>query len=178
MFDHRPFVSIVAGAIAVAAQSLPAEADDLSALLVKRRCVVAAQLRAIHALPDPSDEQDRFLILSRVDAPQDYVQCHFADADRAMRCEAASGYFFDVPRTMHLPPPAIAALGHLGFSTDDAAPQNFTQTFSLAAEPDLDAVATLMLTALHVGYGVTAATRLDYSAPNAKALPRGCTPVG
>ncbi len=139
----------------------------LRELLAAQQCEVVDRLARIHATPNPADQQNRYLILSRADAPQDYVQCAFDQLDRHMLCEAASGYFYDVPRTMHLKPAAIAMLGLLGFSTDDDAPQNFRRSFPVADPPNLDAIAKLMLAALFVGYDVRADTALRFDAPDA-----------
>jgi hypothetical protein len=59
--------------------------------------------------------------------------------------------------------------------------ENFRQWIQLAADPDLDAVAKLMLTALYSGYSVRQNTVLTVTAPY--AMPHGilakdgCIPI-
>jgi hypothetical protein len=94
-------------------------------------------------------------------------------------CEAASGYYLNAPTeplTMHLPASAIDALGHLGFSTDDSQ-GNFRIDFDVAEPPDFDAIADLMLKALHDAYGADADTKLRFHAPYARRATAKCEPV-
>ena len=77
-------------------------------------------------------------------------------------CEAASGFYLNAaeePRTMYLPASAIAALGRLGFSTDNSQ-GNFRIDLDLTNPPDFNAIATLMLRALYDAYGARAQTKL------------------
>src|SRR5262249_49174338 len=94
-------------------------------------------------------------------------------------CEAASGFYYSKPgepRTMRLSPEAVAALGQLGFSTDDSA-GNFSIEFAVANPPDFNAIADFMLKALHDGYGARAETKLRFSAPFARRPTSKCIPV-
>jgi hypothetical protein len=91
-------------------------------------------------------------------------------------CEAASGYFLDEPRTMYLPRAAIAALGRLGFSTDDSK-SNFRIDLDVTTPPDFGALAELMLKALHAAYGVRARDMLEFDAPYAPDPAGDCVPV-
>jgi hypothetical protein len=57
----------------------------------------------------------------------------FAANRTTLLCEASSGYYHnrsDQPRTFYLSPAAIAALGRLGFSTDDSAGNSVTKPAS------------------------------------------------
>jgi hypothetical protein len=147
-------------------------------LLIQYRCPVVDRLQRIYEAAGPADDQDRFLIIDFPDRPQDYVQCVF-DSRTRMLCEAASGFFYDPPdrpRTYRLPADAIAALGRLGFSTDDSA-GNFQIWFDVADPPDFNAIADFMLKALHDGYGARADMKLDFNAPFAPHTTSKCIPV-
>jgi hypothetical protein len=63
-----------------------------------------------------------------------------------------------------LPPAALAALTKLGFVTDDAR-KNFPYERALGRSPDFDAIATVILIALHDAYGVRGETKLKTYAP-------------
>ena len=143
----------------------------MSALLARYRCKVTDRLRHAHDYGDPAVDEDRYLILSLPAHPGSYVQCVFEDRNTRFSCEAASGYFLepeDTPRTMRLKPEAIAALGRLGFSTVEHE-DDFHQTLAVPDGPDYAALATLMLTALHVGYDADARSRIEFDAPDAPA---------
>jgi hypothetical protein len=147
-------------------------------LLIQYRCPVVDRLQRIYEAAGPADDQDRFLIIDFPDRPQDYVQCVF-DSRTRMLCEASSGFFYDPPdrpRTYRLPADAIAALGRLGFSTDDSA-GNFQIWFDVADPPDFNAIADFMLKALHDGYGARADMKLDFNAPFAPHTTSKCIPV-
>jgi hypothetical protein len=147
-------------------------------LLIQYRCPVVDRLQRIYEAAGPADDQDRFLIIDFPDRPQDYVQCVF-DSRTRMLCEASSGFFYDPPdrpRTYRLPADAIAALGRLGFSTDDSA-GNFQIWFDVADPPDFNAIADFMLKALHDGYDARADMKLDFNAPFAPHTTSKCIPV-
>lgn len=147
-------------------------------LLVQYRCPVVDRLQRIYEANGPVADQDRFLIIDFPNRPQDYVQCVF-DSRTKILCEASSGFFFDAPdkpRTYRLPAAAIAALGHLGFSTDDAA-GNFRIWFDVADPPNFNAIADFMLKALHDGYGARADMKLHFNAPFAPHTLSKCVPV-
>jgi hypothetical protein len=96
-----------------------------------------------------------------------------------MLCETASGYFLnspDEPRTMRLSAAAIDALGRLGFSNDDSK-GNFRIDLDVAERPDFDAIAELMLSALHDAFGAGPNTKLRFHAPYARRGTSKCTPV-
>jgi hypothetical protein len=96
-----------------------------------------------------------------------------------MLCEASSGFYYDkegAPRTFFHPPEVPQALGRLGFSTDDTK-GNYRMEFEVGARPDFNAIADLILRALHDGYGARAHTRLRFNAPFAQRPVKSCTPV-
>ena len=140
-------------------------------LLVQYRFQVVDRLESIYetyAAGDPSDVQDTFLIIEFADRPWDYVQCVF-DSPTRLLCEAASGFFFDAPGQSllyRLSASAIAALGRLGFSTDDSA-GNFRIWLDITNPPDCNAIADFMLKVLHDGYGARADSKLSFNAPYA-----------
>jgi hypothetical protein len=147
-------------------------------LLVQYRCPVVDRLERIYEAGDPANAQDRFLIIDFPDRPQDYVQCVF-DTRTKMLCEASSGFFYSTqsePRLYRLPAQSIAALGRLGFSTDDSA-GNFRIWFDVADPPDFNAIADFMLKALHDGYGARGDMTLRFNAPFAPHGTSKCIPV-
>jgi hypothetical protein len=165
----------VLGSTAAAA----AQSASLRALLIEYRCPVVDRLDRIYDHPRPTDYLDRFLAVTLSGHPHGYVQCMFIRNRTEVLCEASSGYYYDkegAPRTFFLPPPAIAALGRLGFSTDDSQ-GNFRYQVPLGAPPDLNALADLILTALHDGYGARAGDTLRFNAPFAPRATTKCVPV-
>ena len=97
-----------------------------------------------------------------------------------MLCEASSGFYETkpgAPRTAHLAPAKIAALGRLGFSTDDSR-GNFSLDVAVSKEPDFDRTADLILRALYDGYGARDGDALEFTAPFAPGLTLACDPVG
>lgn len=172
---------LAAALLAPATVSAADATGTLRELLVRYRCAVVDRLELIYeayAAGSPSDVQDTFLIIYFPERQHDYVQCVF-DAPTKMYCEAASGFYDDVPsvpRSRHLPPAAIAALGRLGFSTDDSA-GNFEMSFDAGDPPDFNRVADLMLRAMHDGYGARADMELAFNAPYAPRPTGKCVPV-
>jgi hypothetical protein len=169
------FLTTLFAAPAAWAQDSAATFHDL---LVQYRCPVVDRLERIYPTDDHADTQDNFLIIDFPDHPQDYVQCVF-DSRTKMLCEASSGYFYDPPdkpRTYRLPASAIAALGRLGFSTDDSA-GNFRIWLDVADPPDFNHIADFMLRALHDGYGARANMNLQFNAPLAPHSSSKCIPV-
>ena len=153
--------------------------ESLRALLVEYRCPIVDRLDRIYEHPSPHDYLGRFLGVTLSEHPHGYVQCMFTHQRTRILCEASSGYYYnkaDAPRTFYLPPGAIAALKRVGFSTDDSQ-GNFRYDADLGQSPDLNALADLILTALHDGYGARAQSRLTFSAPFAPRATSKCSPV-
>ena len=157
-----------------------AQSGTLREFLIEYRCPVVDRLDRIYEHRSPHDYRDRFLAVTLTNHPHGYVQCMFTHARSRVLCEASSGYYFNkdgAPRTFYLPPDAIAALGRLGFSTDDSQ-GNFRYEAALGAAPDFNALADRMLQALHDGYGARADSTLTFNAPFAPRATTKCVPVG
>jgi hypothetical protein len=157
--------ALVAGLLPEQTAAQPA--DTLKALLAARSCLLSGELQAVYERPSPFKERDRFLVLSVKASPQSYVQCMFADNRSKLYCEASSFYYAEPagkPRMLYLPPEVMAALEKLGFATGTSQ-KNFPYERPLNGTPDFDAIATLMLTALHDAYGVREETELKTFAP-------------
>jgi hypothetical protein len=171
-------VFLTAAALVAPAVAAAQDADTFRELLIQYRCPVVDRLERIYEAGSPSDAQDRFLIIDFTSHPQDYVQCVF-DTRTKMLCEASSGYYYnapDQPRAYRLPAQSVAALGRLGFSTDDSA-GNFRIDFDVSDPPDFNALADFMLKALHDGYGARADMKLRFNAPFAPRATSKCIPV-
>jgi hypothetical protein len=175
MLKHT-FVALIALTmpLSVAAQ----QADTYRDLLLQYRCPVVDRLQQIYRAFNSSDPQNWFLIVDFADNPNDYVQCVF-DTRTRMLCEAASGFYDEVasqPRTRWLPADTVAALGRLGFSTDDSA-GNFQIWFDVTDPPDFNHIAEFILKTLHDGYGARADSKLQFNAPLAPHATVKCVPV-
>jgi hypothetical protein len=170
---------LAAGAMLLSTATASAQTGTLRALLAEYRCPVVDRLDRIYDHPKPTDYLDRFLAVTLHAHPHGYVQCMFIANRTRILCEASSGYHYNkdgAPRTFFLSPQAIAALGKLGFSTDDSK-GNFRYEAGIGAPPDLNAVADLILTALHDGYGARAGETLRFNAPFARRATSKCVPV-
>ena len=158
------------------AQSL----DSLRALLVAYRCSVVDRLERIYEAGDHASPIDRFLAVGVPGHPHGYVQCVFFDNRAKLLCEASSGFFLTrpgEPRTFYLPKAAVAALGRLGFDTDDSE-GNFKLEIDIGdAEPNYNVIADFILKALHEGYGARADMMLRFNAPFAPRATTKCVPV-
>ena len=152
--------------------------DTYHDLLVEYRCAVVDRLQQIYAATDSSHPQNWFLIVYFAARSNDYVQCVF-DPKTYMFCEAASGFYDNVatqPRTRWLSKDAVAALGRLGFSTDDTA-DSFRIGFDVADPPDFNGIADFILKALHDGFAARANDALEFKAPLAPHATAKCKPV-
>jgi hypothetical protein len=157
--------------VGLAAEGTAAQpADTLKELLHYRRCPLSPYLQAVYERPAKVDGRARFLTVTVTEHPQAFVQCMFGGD--AVYCEA-SAYDGTVSRKLPLAREATAALQKLGFITG-AHGKNFPYRRAFHGEPDFDAIATLMLTALHDAYGVRADTELDTYAPFAGNLVTAC----
>ena len=169
---------LLAAALLTPEMTTAQDATTFEQFLQQYRCPVIDRLQRIYATGDPENFRDEYLILDMPPQRENYVQCLFYRADKIM-CEAASGFYLNAPgepRTMYLPPSAIAALARLGFSTDDSQ-GNFRINVDLASPPDFNVIATLMLRALYDAYGARVQTKLDFHAPYAERATSKCTPV-
>jgi hypothetical protein len=165
--------------LAASTAAVAQEANSLRALRAKYLCQVVDRLERIHAHGDPTSDRDRFIAVTVPQHRHGYVQCIFFDQRSQMLCEASSGFYYDkegAPRTFFHPPEVPQALGRLGFSTDDTK-GNYRMEFEVGARPDFNAIADLILRALHDGYGARAHTRLRFNAPFAQRPVKSCTPV-
>ena len=132
------------------------------------------RLDRIYAYPKPTDYLDRFLAVTLSGHPHGYVQCMFIRNRTGILCEASSGYYFNregTPRTFFLSREAIAALGRLGFSTDDSK-GNFRNKGALNAGADLNAIADRF--SVHDGTVCALATKNVkrlFAARNSKCVP-------
>jgi hypothetical protein len=170
--------SAVAVALFLPVCAAAQEADTYRELLLEYRCPVVDRLQQIYAATDSSNPQNWFLIVYFAAQRHDYVQCVF-DPKTYMFCEAASGFYDNVatqPRTRWLSKDAVAALGRLGFSTDDTA-DNFRIGFDVADPPDFNRIAEFILKALHDGFGARANDTLEFNAPLAPHATSKCDPV-
>jgi hypothetical protein len=152
---------------------------ELSCSLGRIPLPLVDRLEQIYAAIDRAHPQNLFLIIYLAGRPQDYVQCVF-DPRTRMLCEASSGYYDskpNEPRAYRLPASSVAALGRLGFSTDDSA-GNFQIRLNVAEPPDLNRIADFALKALHDGYGARAGGKLEFNAPLAPRASSQCMPVG
>jgi hypothetical protein len=169
---------LLTAALLTPEMAIAQDATTLEQFLLQYRCPVVDRLQRIYATGDPEKYPDEYLIVDMPPQRENYVQCLFYRTDKIM-CEAASGFYLNAPeepRTMYLPPSAIAALARLGFSTDDSQ-GNFRIDLDLANPPDFNAIATLILRALHDAYGARAQTKLDFHAPYAEQAGSKCIPV-
>ena len=144
--------------------------DTLRPLLAFRQCPLTPYLRAVYERPAKVDGRARFLTVTVTERPQAFVQCMIA-RDEAY-CEA-SAFDGTLSHKAPLAAPALAALQKLAFAaTTGGANLSYRRAFD--GEPDFDAIAILMLTALHDAYGVRADTALDTYAPFEGAMVTAC----
>ena len=177
--EQSMFARALLSVLLLAAPAAAQEPDTYHDLLVQYRCPVVDRLEQIYGTGDPTKSRDRFLAITVPHATQAYVQCMFHENNTKLYCEAASGYYFDgpgAPRTFHHPARVIAALGRLGFSTDDSA-GNFNVDLDVSDPPNFNTLADFMLKALHDGYGARADMKLRFNAPFAPRATSKCIPV-
>jgi hypothetical protein len=170
---------VVLAALIMPLPAVAQEAGTYHDLLVQYRCPVVDRLEQIYGGGNPASSHGRFLAIAVPNANQAYVQCIFHDNNRKVYCEAASGFYDSGPgeaRTFHQPAEVIAALGRLGFSTDDSK-GNFSIDRDLANPPDFNTLADFILKALHDGYGARADMNLEFNAPLAPHATSKCVPV-
>ena len=173
-------ITLVKPAVAESDRLKVDDSMDLRAFLTTYRCTVIERLQIIH--DDRERKMDRFLVLALRFRPQNYVQCLFLDGDTRMLCEASSGFYATLPvenRRYWLRPERVAALARLGFSSDDSE-GNFQKLIGFDGEPDLAAIADLILSTLYEVYGARVGSQLEWKSPLADIDPRksACIPIG
>ena len=129
----------------------------VEAVLAKWQCPIAGYIEKIHRSPA---EKHRFLVLVTAERPELYVQCMLYDKDARIRCEAASGYYFEKIKGF-ASERRLAALTRLGFSTD-ATHGNFSLDKPFTGA---DASAKLFLETMARVFDLKVRDRLRYSAP-------------
>lgn len=152
--------------------------STLRAFLLEYHCQLVSRLERTYDFG--SLARDRFLTVTMAEHQHGYVKCAFIYLGTTIRCEAASGFFYEqdgAPRTLRLAPAKVAALVRLGFSPDDSR-GDFRIEFGVADEPDFGAIAALILSALHDGYDARAQSKLEFNAPLARRPNAGCIPLG
>lgn len=160
--------------------STMADTDGLSDFVETYQCSLEGLIAKILAR-DKREERDRFIILSLPSHEASYVQCAFGDRDRQALCEASSGFWNNSWEKPHFIPVQLQALQKLGFSTDGTH-GNFQRHMNFVSyAPEPYALAELMLSALHEGYGARKDMPIEVVAPFALRhgfLPRGrCVPI-
>jgi T3SS (YopN, CesT) and YbjN peptide-binding chaperone 3 len=179
-YTWRVLLALVAASVVLANVSAVAADDGLDDFVATYQCSLAGLIAKIHAHGQPED-QDRFIILSLPRPIAAYVQCLFGNKDREGLCEASSGWWNNSWEKPHFTPAQLAALSQLGFSTDGSH-GNFKQRMHFPADgPEPYALATLLLRALHEGYGARKEMPIKVVAPFALRhgfLPRQrCVPI-
>jgi hypothetical protein len=147
--------------------TLAQSASNSTSPFERQQCMIAAYLKAIYVRPTLVKERDRFVIVSVDGESQAYVQCMFAKDFTLLYCEASSGFYANSdsdPRTLYLRQSRINALAKLGFVTGPKE-KNYRYERRLGRDPDFEAIATLMLSALRDGYDVHKNTPLHLTAP-------------
>ena len=158
------------------ASTLAQASDSREALFAKSRCPLTDMLRQVFEAPSAYQERDRYLVLSAPLIDQAYVQCMFAVNRTKLFCEASSGYYaraMDKPRRSFPSEDTKAAFRKLGFATGDDE-KNYPYERDFTGTPDFGEIATLMLLAMHDGFGARAGTRLTVQAPFAKTVQADC----
>ncbi|HEY0235957.1 MAG TPA: hypothetical protein VGC86_13025 [Afipia sp.] len=148
-------------------------------LLKKYHCRLTDLLRQVFEAPSAYQERNRYLILTGLGRSDNYVQCMFAANRTKLYCEVSSGYYesaMDKPRR-HFPSEDVkAAFRRLGFSTGNEE-KNYPYERDFAGVPDFGAIATLMLSAMHDGFGARAETPLIAKSPFARRVTMDCSGV-
>lgn len=151
---------------------------SLRDLLVEYRCQLVDRLERVYEFGDRRSQRDRFIAVTAPQHPHGYVQCMFAKRGSLLYCEASSGFYGkpDSSYAQRLSRDKIEALARLGFSTDDSK-GNFSLEKLLDPRPNFNAIADLILQALHDGYDARAETKLRFNAPFAKRATSSCIPI-
>lgn len=179
-FSTRALRTLVIGAALVAnlyaTSALAQTSDSREAVFAKYRCPLTDMLRQVFEAPSAYRERDRYLVLSAPLVDQAYVQCMFAVNRTKLFCEASSGYYaraMDKPRRSFPSEDTKAAFRKLGFATGNDE-KNYPYERDFTGTPDFGEIATLMLLAMHDGFGARAETLLTVQAPFAKKAQADC----
>lgn len=179
ILSRRALHALMAAALwaqACSASALAQTADTKQAFLARYRCPIAEMLRQVFEAPSAFKERDRYMVLSVAHVGQSYVQCMFAEGRTKLYCEASSGYYAeaaDKPRRTFSSDETKAALDRLGFNTGSDQ-KNYPYERDFTGVPDFGEIATLMLLALHDGFGARAETPLRADAPFARKVRMDC----
>ena len=158
-------VAVAAAFVVSHAASAAAGDDDLADFVNTYQCSLAGLIERIAVYHSKPGENGRFIVLSSPGTTASYVQCDFAADNREGLCEAASGWWNEPATKPHFSAAQLAALARLGFSTDGSH-GNFAQQMHFPPTgPDPDALAGLMLRALHEGYGARKDMAIEVQAP-------------
>ena len=138
--------------------------DSLQSFIATYRCDIEERLALLHRRAEPPKGQNRrYIILSRADAQQDYVQCMFiVDGGAKVLCEAANGFFLTKENEPHvniLSTEEITRLAALGFDTTltDGNYQSYTP---IKDERSLKDIAALILSVMFQAYGAKTGTEM------------------
>ena len=175
----RAFAVFAAALLASTAVCAEEATTSFGDLLAQYRCPVVESLEQIYNAAPHSHPQNLFSDRLFCRAPHDYVQCVF-DPLTYMFCEAASGFYDNVasePRDSPFArerhrrgrPPRIR--------TDNSAGKSRIG-FGVKEPPDFNAVADLILQALHDAFDARAGVTLLIEAPLAPRPTGKCVPVG
>lgn len=151
---------------------------DFDIFRSKHHCEISQRLGILQAL---QTRRERFLIVALAHQPDRFAQCLFDAASSKLLCEASSGYFTQRggrPRSFTPSPEAVAAIGRLGFSTDDSK-GNFQREIEARTAADLEAAADLLLATLYDAFGAGPHSLLEILAPLAPLTAHDrsrCTP--
>jgi hypothetical protein len=130
------------------------------ALLATYLCPIEDYLAEITR--KPMTPRSRFLIVWARGRDEYYVQCLFFDDDRQIRCEGASGYYYDEIKG-YMTAAKGEVLAELGFSTDASA-GNFARELRVD-ELGTRAIAKLIIEMLARVYDLGTSEKLEYYAP-------------
>lgn len=172
----RLVLAVILAGHLCASSALAQTSDTRQALFAKYRCPLADMLRQVFEAPSAFQKLDRYLVLSAPLVQKNYVQCMFAENRTKLYCEASSGYYDEAtgkPRRTFPSEETKAAFEKLGFKTGDEQ-KNYPYERDFKDVPDFEEVATLMLLAMHDGFGARAETRLTVNAPFAKKVQADC----
>lgn len=161
-----PSVAIASGISGCArGATVSASSSDADSFVETFLCHVHAVARDVISSPA---ERNRFLVLSRTDVDQAYVQCMSNRSGTRLLCEAASGFYRYAegdPRRFRHWRSQVEALAALGFDTS-VAQGNFTLEVWTRDADEVREAARLMLRAMAEGFEATTLDPVFIDAPN------------